>query len=212
MGVFNSVLLGKVRGSVGNVTMQNWKGLNTVRTKPTDVSNPNTVAQQNQRARFSILVAISRVLASVFAIGLAKQAIKKTAYNVFVQLNNTANVVDPMDPLASLDLAAIIVAKGSATAISAAAAEIDGQTVVATISSLAGTPPPDSSALYGAVIRDNADGTISLIGFAVGDMSHSDVSIPTSAVPSASTDRCLLFYVDANTNQPCDSFNVSLTA
>ena len=212
MGVFNSVLLGKVRGSVGNVTMQNWKGLNTVRTKPTDVSNPNTVAQQNQRARFSILVAISRVLASVFAIGLAKQAIKKTAYNVFVQLNNTANVVDPMDPLASLDLAAIIVAKGSATAISDADAVIEGSNVNAVLSALAGTAPPDSSVLYGCVIRDESNGTISLLGFAIDDMNHSSVTIPCSNTPSATTDRCLLFYVDANTNQPCDSFNIGISA
>jgi hypothetical protein len=212
MGVFNSVMLGKVRGSVGNVTMQNWRGLNTVRSKPVDVANPNTTDQQNQRGKFALLVNASRVLSSPFSIGLAKQAIKKTAYNVFVQLNSAVDLITGSFSGFTFEKDRLILAKGSAPALLGVECGINGSTAEVEFTGVSGSEPPVNSPLYAAIVRANPDGTCSLLGFASASFDEYAVNVVCSSAPNPLSDRAIVFYVDSSSLQPCDSVNVAVTA
>lgn len=211
MGVLLNNPFGKIRGSIGPNTFQNWRGVQTVRSRPTDVANPNTEAQQYQRNYFSKLTALSRVVATIFNIGLAKQAIKKTAYNVFMALNNASLTVIHDGTNFLLDLSKLIVSKGSSPKISEVLAEIDNQSVACAINGILGAEPPADSKVYISVIRDNGDGSATLLGFTEGDFSDSSYTVACSATPNASTDVAVFFYVHSGTLQPCDSFVSALT-
>jgi len=62
MGKINQGILGGISGKVGPVVGGSWKGINYVRSMPTSVSNPNTVPQQNQRAKFKGAVSMGQAL------------------------------------------------------------------------------------------------------------------------------------------------------
>jgi len=62
MGKINQGILGGISGKVGPVVGGSWKGINYVRSMPTSVSNPNTVPQQNQRAKFKGAVSMAQAL------------------------------------------------------------------------------------------------------------------------------------------------------
>lgn len=53
MAVFQSIALGKARGSIGGVTFTVQRGQTIAKSKPISVGNPNTTAQQTQRSRFA---------------------------------------------------------------------------------------------------------------------------------------------------------------
>ena len=52
MAKVSNTLIGKTRGSVGNVTFTVWKGRNVIKEKSNAPANPNTLLQQAQRAKF----------------------------------------------------------------------------------------------------------------------------------------------------------------
>jgi hypothetical protein len=86
MGVINSPL-GKIKQSVGNITFANWKGINVVKAKATEVSNPQTAAQLKQRAAMTFMVGISRPILSQINLFWSKLAVKMSQYNAFVKEN-----------------------------------------------------------------------------------------------------------------------------
>ncbi len=53
MAVYQSIALGKAKGSIGGVTFTVQRGQTIAKSKPISVGNPNTTAQQTQRSRFS---------------------------------------------------------------------------------------------------------------------------------------------------------------
>lgn len=66
MAKVSNTLIGKTRGSVGNVTFTVWKGRNVIKEKSNAPANPNTPLQQAQRARFKKLSNYAAFLDSFF--------------------------------------------------------------------------------------------------------------------------------------------------
>jgi len=56
MAIVSSIAVGKARNSAGNVTFATVKGRVIMREKVTNIKNPNTLAQQKQRASMSEVV------------------------------------------------------------------------------------------------------------------------------------------------------------
>lgn len=53
MAIYNSIALGKAKGSIGGVTFTVQRGQTIAKSKPVSVANPQTSAQVTQRSRFS---------------------------------------------------------------------------------------------------------------------------------------------------------------
>lgn len=102
MGIIDAGILGVVRGKVGNVVGQTWKGINYLRiwVKPTDARSP---AQLVYRNRMAFLTPIARVnLQSSIHLGFMKEVEGKplSEYNLFfshnMQIVDIANNMDKM--------------------------------------------------------------------------------------------------------------------
>ena len=203
---FNSIALGKTRGSMGNFTTQNWKGINVARAKPVDVANPNTPAQQAQRRKFALLVLWSKMLGSVLNVGLSKAAIKQTVFNLFTSLAFKNGAITDNGTIATLDPGLILVSSGSAVNIGAASASHVGNDVTVSITSLLGSAPPADSVMYGAVVANDDPLNPRLIGFANKVGITGNLVVNCSQAVNTSDATVYLFYVNSATNQPCDSW------
>lgn len=209
MSKFNSIVFGKMTGSIGNATTAIWRGINVAREKPTTVANPRSAGQVKQRVLFSALVAMSRVFSVIFNIGFAKAAIKKTPYNVFVSLNQFREFVTNPSGTPVYDVTNLQLAKGSANAISNIIAESDGDDTLVEIESIAGSAPPAGSTLYLAIISQTGSAAPILRAFEEFDTitGQKTVNSPTSL--TGSTVYVCAFYVNGSTLQPCDSVIVA---
>jgi hypothetical protein len=112
--VTQNLLSGKSRGRIGNLVMTSWKGLNVLKSKPMEVRNPNTVAQQTQRSKFSVLVAFARSILTSIRIGFSQYASNMSAYNAFMKSNMAISDIAPGNP-AVLDYSKVVVSKGTLT-------------------------------------------------------------------------------------------------
>jgi hypothetical protein len=81
--VINSVLVGKGRGSAGNVTAGVWKGIPYIRQKPTTVANPRTKKQTINRDYMKIIGFWSTALKPFNDAVWATKAIKQSATNAW---------------------------------------------------------------------------------------------------------------------------------
>lgn len=87
MAIVRSLAIGKARKSAGNLTYQIVKGRTLVREKPMHVFNPDTPAQQAQRAKMRNLVEAWRGWFQLCAPYFTKIDGYGTAYNQFIKLN-----------------------------------------------------------------------------------------------------------------------------
>lgn len=113
MARVQNTLIGKSSGSVGGATFSTWKGINVLKSKAIEVANPQTQAQQNQRNRMSLLVAMFRQISAVLNIGFGKLAVQKSAYNAFVQTNLLSANFSGAAPTMSLVFANLLASKGT---------------------------------------------------------------------------------------------------
>ena len=91
MAIVKSLGLGKARGSAGEFTYSTIEGRTIARTKPAHVHNPNTEAQQAQRAKMSAVVLAWRDVGQRFEKLWTKRKKYHSAYNSFVSANIANN-------------------------------------------------------------------------------------------------------------------------
>ena len=89
MSQYNQGILGPFSGKVGTVVGSFWRGRFVMRGRPTHMTNPNTPAQQEQRARFSIVSENIAPMRPVINVGFAVRADigNVTPANVAMQIN-----------------------------------------------------------------------------------------------------------------------------
>lgn len=95
MAIFDSTAFSRLRKSFGNLTTCQHKGQNIVKEKVTQMKNPKTLPQQQQRKKFPSLVKLSKQFSPAITLGLkgSKQR-KHTVENYFVHLNKGNVTVD----------------------------------------------------------------------------------------------------------------------
>lgn len=87
MGTIKKGILGGVSGSVGNVVGANWKGIDYLRIKPSDVSNPNTNLQSTQRLKFATVLRFLQPMTEFIRVGFRGYAQKMSAFNAAFSYN-----------------------------------------------------------------------------------------------------------------------------
>ena len=90
MAVINSILLGRAKGSIGNVSFSTQKGRVIARQKPSIVANPRTQAQLDQRAKVSAVNVAWFMIGNVIKSGITQLVGLGSQFNTYVSKN--ANV------------------------------------------------------------------------------------------------------------------------
>ena len=90
MAIINSILLGRAKGSIGNVSFSTQKGRVIARQKPSIVANPRTQAQLDQRAKVSAVNVAWYMIGNVIKSGITQLVGFGSQFNTYVSKN--ANV------------------------------------------------------------------------------------------------------------------------
>lgn len=109
MAIFDSILLGKSKGSVGNVTTSRLKGQNVAKAKITSTTNKNSPGQQLSRDKMSNIVMAWQFLAIFMVNATALRKSTESVYNAFVRgfKSGISGVKVDSRPLAATLLAGI---------------------------------------------------------------------------------------------------------
>ena len=112
MGTINQGILGGFSGKVGTVIGGSWKGINYMRGKAASISNPQTEAQLDQRARFGAALKFLQPLTAFLRVGFKNYAVRMTAFNSAMSYNLN-NALTGTYPDYSIDYASALVSRGS---------------------------------------------------------------------------------------------------
>lgn len=207
MAVTQNTLIGRSRGSVGGVTFSKWKGLNVIKSKPEQVENPQTIAQQTQRNRLALMVLLYRKAPALLQVGFKELAINQSEYNAFVSENIMSATQVGTPPAVDLVPAALQVSKGPLS-----------QTPIDTMGATAGAPDvtfnfptspiaPDQAAsdLAYAIVINNTTGEVGQnLGVDLRSDGTTTVSLGDNLASGDDLD-CYLFFKEDGADRVSDS-------
>ena len=87
MAIINSIILGRAKGSIGNVSFSTQKGRVIARQKPSIVANPRTQAQLDQRAKVSAVNVAWYMIGNVIKSGITQLVGLGSQFNTYVSKN-----------------------------------------------------------------------------------------------------------------------------
>ncbi|HEY3371173.1 MAG TPA: DUF6266 family protein [Prolixibacteraceae bacterium] len=126
MGTIKKGILGGFSGIVGTVIGATWKGIDYMRSIASSISNPNTPAQLEHRARFGTVIHFLQPLTAFLRIGFKSQAIKMSAFNAAMSYN-LENALTGAYPVFDIDYSKAMVSRGKlAVALNPVAAAVAG--------------------------------------------------------------------------------------
>jgi hypothetical protein len=120
MSKISSGILGGFSGKVGNVVGAKWKGIDTMKIKPSKVSNPKTLGQLDQRTRFSTALGFLKPLTDFLKVGFRHYAKRMSAFNAAMSYT-LLNAITGSYPNYSIDYSVALVSRGTLTSGSGAA-------------------------------------------------------------------------------------------
>ena len=86
MAIINSIILGRAKGSIGNVSFSTQKGRVIARQKPSIVTNPRTQAQLDQRAKVSAANVAWYMIGNVVKSGITQLVGLGSQFNTYVSV------------------------------------------------------------------------------------------------------------------------------
>jgi hypothetical protein len=114
MAIVQNPITGRTRKKLANTVFSKQFGKNTLRSKPTEVKNPRTPGQINQRNKFSLMIALARQLLGMLRISYQNMAIGMSAFNVFIK-NNIKTAITGLPGSYAIDYSLLTIAKGPLT-------------------------------------------------------------------------------------------------
>ncbi len=129
MGKIAQGVLGGFSGKVGNIVGGTWKGIDYMRIKPANVSNPKTQGQLDQRSKFSTVLRFLQPLTDFLKVGFKLYAIKMTQFNSAMSYNLN-NAITGTYPNFTIDYTKALVGRGSLVGAAGAAAASSSAGVV----------------------------------------------------------------------------------
>ena len=115
MAVTQNPHIGRSRNSFATAIFSKWKDKNTMRAKPTEVANPNTIGQRKQRNAFTRTMDVMVRPLDSHKYGFNSKMSKMTGLNAAVQANLNQTIVSDADALVTVDWAALIFSEGNLT-------------------------------------------------------------------------------------------------
>ena len=128
MATISQGILGGFSGKVGTVIGGFWKGIAYMRSIPASISQPNTPAQLEHRAKFKAAIDFLQPLTAFLRIGFKSYAVKMSAFNAAMAYTIN-NAITGIYPLIEIDYPKVLVCRGNLTGAlnPAAASLIPGQ-------------------------------------------------------------------------------------
>lgn len=114
MGKISQGVLGGFSGKVGNVVGGTWKGIDYMRIKPANVTNPRTEGQVDQRSKFSTVLRFLQPMTDFLRVGFKLYANKMTQFNAAMSYNLN-NAITGAYPNFMVDYASALVTRGNLT-------------------------------------------------------------------------------------------------
>lgn len=111
MGVIQKGILGGFSGKVGTVVGGSWKGIDYMRSKSAKRNFMPTPAQQEQQAKFKLMVAFLHSMSGLLADSFRNYAIKMTGFNNALSYN-LKNAVVGLYPSYTVDYSMVLVSRG----------------------------------------------------------------------------------------------------
>lgn len=112
MGTIKKGILGGFSGTVGNVVGANWKGIDYMRIKPAEVSNPNSDLQTTQRLKFATVIRFLQPMTEFIRIGFKAYAVKMSAFNAAFSYNYH-EALTGVYPTFKIDYPNVLVSRGN---------------------------------------------------------------------------------------------------
>ena len=168
MATFNQGILGGFSGKVGGVIGSSWKGIDTMRSQPSSVTNPRTNAQVANRSRFKSVSQLAAAMLTTIVKPLNDRfAQKMSGFNDFCQRNANA-----FDALGALVPANLVLSKGKLSAPTGLAQNGTVNNVITFDFSteIIGSFDSSTDRVYAAVIGKNGD----VFGVATGGEVRAD--------------------------------------
>ena len=198
MGTIKIGILGGFSGKVGTVIGATWKGIDYMRSRATSVSNPNTPAQLEHRAKFVTIVLFLKPLTAFLRFGFKSLAIKKSGFNAAMAANFKNDVIIGTYPAFNIDYTKISVSQGN----------LPGALNPATVSATAGTVRftwENNSWETNASVDDQAvlvvynptkEAAVSVIGGLTRAVGSQTIILPNSF--SGDEVQCYIAFTNAN--------------
>lgn len=112
MSIAQNPVMGKMAKSFANVNTYVHKGQNVISAKAFNRKDPNTEAQQSQRAAFKLIRELTNRFGGILQVGFPQRPEKQSAANVFMKLNLPA-AIDTTGEIPVIDYSKLTIAKGS---------------------------------------------------------------------------------------------------
>jgi len=177
MAIVQNPITGRTTGKFSTAVFSKQFGKNTMRSKPLEVKNPRTLAQREQRAKFSLLVELARKFLTFIRTSFKQTAIGMSEFNSFMQ-TNINEVISGAFPDYTIDYDQLIVSKGTLTgATGETASAIAGNSVTIDWVDNSGVGdalstdkalmlilnPNSSNVVYDTTLKTRADQTADLV-------------------------------------------------
>lgn len=109
----SNALIGRTRGSVGNVTFTVWKGINVLKEKAQNAYSDPSPEQQLNNEKFATIVAFFRDFMMYINAGFQASAVGMTVYNAFMKYNPYSTTVTGTLGATKVNTAVLELARGT---------------------------------------------------------------------------------------------------
>lgn len=179
MAKLKSGILGGISGKVGNVVGGRWRGIDYIRTKPAQVKNPNTEAQQKQRMRFRLVIQFLKKIKPLVNVGFHNRAKNQTPQNAAMAYNLKQAITGEFPDL-ELDPSKIVFSNGNLQSVQEASMDttVPGTVTLSWTSDTAAANASESDGTLILLYNPAKDEVVyNMFGSTRGDETH-DQSIP----------------------------------
>ena len=205
MATFKKGILGGFSGTIGNVVGGNWNGIDYMRSKPDNVNNPNTPAQQAQRGKFGLVMSFLKKIKPIIQAGFVSGNKQRTAFNE-ASSYNLKNAVKGSVPNLEIDFPALQIARGTLIPAEEASASSENPAEVSfswTDNSGMGSAAGDDKAL---LLLYNVDKDRALYVAGNGPLrSEESFNLPTPSSYGGDTVETFIAFVSDDDTEASDS-------
>lgn len=208
MATFKQGILGGFSGKVGGVIGSSWKGIDTMRSQPSSVTNPRTNAQVSNRTRFKSVSQLAAAMLTTIVKPLNDRfAQKMSGFNDFCQRNAGA-----FDSTGAFIPANLVLSKGKLSAPSGVVQGSVGYDEVSILFNpeLNGSFDSATDKVYAVVI--GKDGIIQGVSSAAGVRDEGTINIETlNGRSAADPGNLYISFLRADGTQVSNSSYIELT-
>ncbi len=175
MSISQNPMTGQMKKSMANFSTYTLKGQNIIRSKSFNRKDANSLAQQNHRSGFKLVLAEYKTLKGIVATGFPNRLITQSPFNAFTEYN-MKNAVDKSGEYPVIDYAKMVITNGSYEGVIAKNAVVTENGIVVTFKSRGNVPGTLATDKVTALVK-TSDGALYLAKGVRGNGVTGEISI-----------------------------------